>query len=422
MPQSYLIRNATLVSQGHNHHLQKVDILISQGVISEIGKELKAKASTTIEGNELFVTEGWFDLRVHLSDPGNEHKDSLKHILNTAAAGGFTGICTLPDSAPEVSSKSILNYLNRNAEDCLTSLYPTGVISTHEDAENLAELYDMHMAGAVAFTNGDRCTSNGLLKKALLYTQPFSARIISLPIDQSLQHLGMVNESENTIHTGLKSAPSLAEYVNVREQLEVAKYCSTPIHFAGITCKESVELIAEAKKKGQAVTCDTTIFNLCFTDEAVLGFDENFKLYPVLRTDKDRKALIKGLLNGTIDAICSNHFPQNIELKQVEFDYADVGALSLQTVFSWYQKHLTKSIDFEMFVSKLTDGPRGILGQEKVKISEGEIANLAVFDAKAEWVLDNNSNQSMSRNTHEWNKPQIGKAVGVFNNKKVNLY
>ena len=270
MPKSYLIRNAKLVSKGHPNHLTKTDILITDGIINSIGSGIKANA-TEILGEELFVTNGWFDLRVHLSDPGNEHKDSLTNILSTASAGGFTGICTLPNAQPAINSKSAINYLKKQADQSLTNLYPTGVISDSEDAENLAELFDMHLAGAIAFTNGDRSISNGLLKKALLYTKPFGARIISQPIDKSLHQHGMVNESENTIHTGLKTSPSLAEYINVKEQLEVAKYCDSPIHFSGISCKESVELIAEAKKKGQKVTCDTTIFNLCFTDAEVLS-------------------------------------------------------------------------------------------------------------------------------------------------------
>lgn len=421
MPNSYLIRNATLVSKGHSNHLTKIDLLIANGVIASIGNKLEANAKE-ITGEELYITSGWFDMRVHLSDPGNEHKDSLIDLLNTAAAGGFTGVCTLPNSQPAINSKSAINYLKKNAEQSLPDLYPTGVISDLDDEENLAELYDMHLAGAVAFTNGDASISNGLLRKALLYIKPFKAKLLSLPIDKSLHQHGMVNESENTIHTGLKTSPSLAEYINVREQLEVAKYCNSAIHFSGISCKESVELIAEAKKKGQAVTCDTTIFNLCFTDEEVLSFDENFKLYPVLRTGKDRKALVKGIINGTIDAICSNHYPQNIEAKQVEFDYADVGALSLQMVYSWYLKYLQKDIDFEVFVSKLTADARSILQVENPTIQEGEIANLTVFDAKAKWVFNKATNKSISRNTHEWEQTLTGKAVAIFNNKKVNLY
>jgi dihydroorotase len=421
VPKSYLIRNAKLVSKGHPNHLSKTDILITDGIIKSIATGIKAEA-TEISGEELVVTSGWFDLRVHLSDPGNEHKDSLTNILNTAAAGGFTGICTLPNAEPAINSKSAINYLKKQAEQSLTTLYPSGVISNADDAENLAELYDMHLAGALAFTNGDRCISNGLLKKALLYTKPFSAKIFSQPLDGSLHQHGMVNESENTVHTGLKTSPSLAEYINVREQLEVAKYCDSPIHFSGISCKESVELIAEAKKKGQKVTCDTTIFNLCFTDAEVLNFDENFKLHPVLRTEKDRKALVKGIQNGTIDAICSNHYPQNIEAKQVEFDYADEGALSLQLVYSWYLKYLSKELDFEVFVSKLTLDARAVLGIESTELTEGAVANLSVFDAKASWEMNSKTNKSLSRNTHEWNKTLTGKAVAVFNNKKVNLY
>jgi dihydroorotase len=421
VPNSYLIRNATLVSKGYTHHLSKIDILITDGVIKTIGTKIVAEAKE-IKGEQLFVTSGWFDLRVHLSDPGNEHKDNLSNLLESAAAGGFTAICTLPNSEPAVHGKSTVNYLQKQAEPLLTTLFPTGVLSAADDEENLAELYDMHLAGAAAFTNGARKVSNGLLKKALLYTKPFKTKILVQPIDKSLHQNGMVNESENTIHTGLKTSPSLAEYIAVREQLEIAKYCDSPMHFSGISCKESVELISEAKKKGQNVTCDVPIFNLCFTDSEVLNFDENFKVFPVLRSEKDRKALIKGLLNGTIDAICSNHYPQNIEGKEVEFDYAEEGALSLQLVYSWYLKHLAKEIDFETFVARLTTDARNVLGVETSSIAEGEIANISVFDAALDWKLDNATNKSTSRNSHEYNKILRGKAIAVFNDKKVNLF
>lgn len=420
MPKPYLIRRATILQAGHLLYQKKVDVLIANGSIEQIGENLKADA-TEITGENLWVTAGWVDLRCHLSDPGNEHKDTLLNTLDTAASGGFTGVLTLPHSEPAIRDKSGVNYLRRASSDHVVDLHISGVLSDLKQSENLAELYDMHLAGAVAFTNGDQSVSNGLLKKALLYTKPFGVRVVTHPSDKSVEQGGCVNESENTIHTGLKTSPALGEYISVQEQIEVARYCGAAVHFSCISAAESVMLIRQAKNEGLLISCDVSIFNLCFTDKEVVGFDENFKLYPPLRSEKDRIALIDGVNDGTIDAICSNHHPQNIENKQVEFDYADTGALSLQLMLPWYLKYLSTAIDQTIFIAAVTSGPRSILGLPQVLVQEESTANLTVVDIDKVWTLDKNTNQSASKNTHEWGLAQRGRVVAIFNKNNVKL-
>lgn len=417
MPKTYLIRNATLIQEGNPLSGTSIDILIFNGQIQEIGPELKADAKV-ITGQDLWVTEGWIDMRCHLTDPGNEHKDTLEKTLNTAAAGGFTSLVTLPCSEPSISDKSGVNYIIKSSQNHLVDVRPTGVLSDTKHAGNLAELYDMSLAGAVAFTNGDGAVSNGLLRKALLYTKPFGAKVLTHPSDKSIEQGGSVNESETTVHTGLKTSPSIAEFISVREQIEVARYCNAAVHFSCISTAESVDHIRQAKKEGLAVTCDVSIFNLCFTDKEVLSFDENFKLYPPLRSEKDRNALIQGVNDGVIDAICSNHHPQNIESKQVEFDYADTGALSLQLILPWYLKHLANDISKETFVNALTNGPRNLLGLPTEAISKNTSVNLTIIDTHHEWIFNAETNQSSSKNSHEWKQKQMGRIVSVFNKKE----
>lgn len=420
MSKSFLIRNARLLEKGHPDHLQRVDILVSDGVISEIGQNLNAKEQTElIEGGSLIATAGWVDMRCHLSDPGNEHKDTLEDLLNTAVYSGFTSVLTLPDSSPTIRDKSGINYLTSQANDHIVSLLPTGAVAAGADEDNLAELFDMFGAGALAFTEGDEPISNGLLKKALLYTKPFGGVIMSRPGDRLLERGGTVNESENTLNTGLKTSASLAEYITVQAQLEIAKYCECPIHFSALSCKESVEKVRVAKQAGIKVTCDVAIANLCFTDESVLTFNENFKLYPPLRTEADRAALIEGVNDGTIDAISSNHSPQNVESKKVEFDYAEFGALSLQFVLPWYKKYLSSDIKIEKFIECITSKPAELLGLKSTKVQLGELANLTVFDDEASWTFDPSTNKSSSRNSHEWGEEQNGRVVAVFNNRKI---
>jgi dihydroorotase len=357
-----------------------------------------------------------------LTDPGHEQKDSIDTLLDTAAAGGFTSIVTLPNSEPMITDKSAVNYLKNRSANHLVDLLPAGMLSASSHAENLAELFDMHQTGAVAFTNGDGAISNGLLKKALLYTKPFGARVMTHPSDKSLEQGGSVNESESTIHTGLKTSSSLAEYVSVSEQIEIARYCDAHLHLSALSCKESVALIKQAKKDGVKITCDVAIANLCFTDDEVLSFDENFKLYPPVRTEADRKALVEGVNDGTIDAISSNHTPQNIEQKQMEFDYAEYGSLTLQQLYAWYVDYLAKDISVERFVHTLTCGPTNVLGQENTTLQVGDLAQLTVVDAGAKWNFDASTNASLSKNTHTWNTELTGKVKAVFHRKKVNLY
>lgn len=421
MPKTYTIKQALVIKDGHPMHTKKVDIRIENGRIADIATSLET-IGTEIAGDRLQVSEGWIDMRCHLTDPGNEHKDTLIHLLDTAAAGGFTTLMTLPNSNPPIADKSAVHYITHVAKTHLVELKPMGLLAAVDRAENLSELYDMHTSGASSFTNGDAEVSNGLLKKALLYTKPFGGRVITHPADKSLEGGASISESATTIHTGLKSAPSLAEYLAVKEQIEVAKYCEAAIHFSCISTKESVALVAEAKADGVRVTCDVSIFNLCFTDSSIVSFDENFKVYPPLREEEDRLALIAGVNDGTVDAICSNHHPQNIESKAVEFDYAAYGALSLQLIYPWYRRHLASVMSEEIFVAAIATRARDLLSMAKVQLTVGEMANLTVVDATKKWIFGPETNMSSSKNTHEWGAEQEGRVVAVFNAGKVSVY
>ncbi len=421
MPASFLIRNARLIDLGHQHHNQQIDIAIVDGRIENIGPNIKGEFETIVEGKDIVVSSGWTDLRCHLPDPGMEYRDTLSNLQDCAALGGFTAITTLPNSQPPIADKASVLYVLNSTKSHSVSVLPTGQLADRDNSENLAELYDMHAAGALAFTSGDCSVSNGLLKKGLLYSSPFKGLIITHPSDKSLENGGLVNESSNTVHTGLKTNPAIAEYLNLKEQIEVARYCDSKIHFSCISTLESVQMIRSAKKEGLEITCDVSIFNLCFTDNEVLGFDENFKLYPPLRSKEDRQALIEGVNDGTIDAICTNHTPHNIEGKVMEFDYAEFGALGLQQTLPWFVKYLSDDITVDRFVECLTTGPHMVLGLGKSEIATGQKANLSVFSLTEEWTFDKSTNGSLSKNSHEWNRVQKGKVLAVIANNKAEL-
>ena len=413
MPKQYLIKDATLNHPGHALHGTKTDILITDGTIAEIGSGLESDAER-IEGQDLVVCAAWHDLRCHLADPGHEYKETLSQLCNAAWAGGFASISTLPNTDPVTDHKAGINYIIGASKGQPVRIMPFGALSQGAQGEELAELFDMQANGAVGFTDGDRATGTGLLRKALLYAKAFNGLVVSFPIDPLLHHDGMVNESDNTVGTGLKASPSLAEYSCVRQQLDILEYCSGRLHFSAISCAESVELIRAAKQKGLKVSCGVPIHNLCYTDERIAAFDPDFKLLPVLRTEADRQALIKGVQDGTIDVIVSNHHAQNIERKKVEFDYADTGVISLQLVYPMYRRYLSNELDEDRFMACLGSGPREVLGLEEPRLEAGQKAHLSVFDRQAEWVLDAATNCSGSQNTYLWNKALKGKCLGVF--------
>ncbi|MFY0644685.1 MAG: dihydroorotase [Bacteroidia bacterium] len=417
----FLIKNAIIIQEGHPRHLKKSDILLSGGKIQKVAAKIESDA-TVISGKNLHVSFGWHDMRSHLADPGLEYKENIHQLAAAAARGGFTSFSTLPNTDPVMDSKSGIQYAIKANQSDLSELLPFGSLSEKNLGKDLAEMYDMHQHGAVAFTDGNNAVKSGLLKKALQYVQSFNGLIVTLPLDASLHHDGQINESESTVVTGLKSSPALAEYSCVKQQLDVLEYTGGRLHFSCISTKESVNLIKEAKKKGLNVSCDVSIYNLCFTDEKVVNFDANFKLMPMLRTKEDRKALIKGVNDGTIDAIVSNHQAQNVELKKVEFDYADYGAISLQTFYSLYNEHLQNEIDNSTFVNAVSSNPRRILGLEQTEIKEGEAANLCVFDSKEQWMLNKDTNESQAVNTHLWNSQLDGKIVASIRGSKVKLY
>lgn len=413
MPKQYLIKDARLDHPGHAFHGTRTDILIADGTIAEIGPDLSADAQR-IEGNDLMVCAAWHDLRCHLADPGHEYKESLSQLCDAAWDGGFAAISTLPNTEPVTDHKAGINYILGASKHHPVRVMPFGALSQAAIGVELAELFDMQANGAVGFTDGDRATGSGLLRKALLYVKAFDGLVVSFPIDPSLHHDGMVNESDKTVGTGLKASPSLAEYTCVQQQLDILEYCSGRLHFSAISCAESVELIRKAKARGLNVSCGVPIHNLCYTDERIAGFDPDFKLLPVLRTEADRQALIQGVKDGTIDVIVSNHHAQNIERKKVEFDYADTGVISLQLVYPMYQRYLSQDLDEERFVQCLASGPRKVLGLEEPKLAKGAAAHLSVFDREAEWVLDAQTNRSGSQNTYLWNKALKGKCLWVF--------
>lgn len=411
-----LIKSATISDPGSPFYQQIADVLIEKGQIVKIAKSIDADAEI-FDARGKHLSPGFFDLNCNIGELGLETKEDLKTGTHAAAAGGFTGLALMPNTQPPAHSKSEIEYLVNRAKNNLVDVHPLGAISHKREGKDLAEMYDMYQHGALGFTDGNRPVQDaGLMERALLYTKGFDALVLSYPEDTAIAGKAKVHEGEVSTLLGMKGIPSLAEELMVARDLYLAEYTGSKIHFTTISTERSVSLIKEAKKKGLQVTCDVAVHHLLLTDEALLGFDSQYKVKPPLRTKNDVKALKGGLKDGTIDAITSQHTPHEVEFKNVEFEVAEFGMISLQTAFS---VALEAGLSVDTIIEKLAINPRKILGLPVPVIAEGSEANLVIFDENAEWTYDKGNNKSKSYNSPFIGKKLKGSILLTVNNNKL---
>jgi dihydroorotase len=399
-----LISNVQVCDSKSPHHGKTCDVWINGERIENIQVSNSKNAAPTTKGYKLIdgkgqlLIPGLFDMRADFCDPGFEHKESLQSGAKVALSGGFTDVALLPSTLPARDSKIGIEYVVNQSKQLPINLHPYGCLSQNRDGKEMAELYDMFQAGAIGFTDGNRSVGHsGLLLRALLYNKIFGGLSLVLANDTNLSEGALMHEGNVSTTLGLKGIPYLAEELIVQRDIELVKYTGGKLHFSAISSKGSVELIRKAKKQGLEITADVAFANLCFTDEDLLEYDSNFKLFPPLRSKQDQKALWAGIEDGTIDAIVSNHQPQNKENKEVEFEYAQPGMITLQTLLPILLKNKPASVQIGSVIHALSSAPRKVLGIQNCIIQKEGIASLCLFDPKLVWTFE--FNHSKSENT-----------------------
>ncbi len=415
-----LIKNATVVDTNSEHHLKKTDVLIASGIIENIAKNIEPVAGETeiIEGEDLHVSIGWMDLRVNFNDPGNEHKEDLVSGATAALKGGFTAVACMGTTNPALHSKSQIEYVVNKSKHLPIHIYPIGTVTTKAEGADLAELYDMSLSGAIAFSDNKNPLANGeLLQRAMLYASGFNKKIIQLPLDKKIANDGKMNEGKVSTMLGLKGIPAIAEELMLQRDLMLAAHHNLAIHIGGVSTAGSVALIRNAKKEGVKVTCDVHAVNLLLQDEVLQDFDTNYKVMPPLRTQADIEALIQGLQDDTIDAICSDHTPQDIESKVKEFDIAEFGMIGLETFYGVLCNALGNKMSTEKLVEKIAINPRKIFDIELPKIALNQKANLTVFSPSQTWKYELDKGLSKSKNSPFDGYEFKGKVIKTILNK-----
>lgn len=415
-----LIKSIHVLDTNSPYNGQHADILIEDKKITAINKIPKGTYEI-FEGKGLYLSPGWIDLRVNCCEPGMEHKEDIASASVAAMYGGFCKMLAMPATTPVADNKSAIHYMLNTAIDSHVTLLPAGSITIRHEGKELAEMLDMKNAGAVAFTDYKNSISDALvLKLALSYAKNIDALIMHHPLNKTLSnHDNSINESLNTMQLGFKGSPTVAESIMLQRDIELLKYTGGRLHVCGVSCKESVEIIANAKANGLSITCDVCIHNLILDDSKLIEFDSNYKVNPPLRSTDDIEALIKAVNEDVIDAIVSDHSPQDIESKRVEFEFALPGIIGIQTLFALYNTFLSKSISLEKFVQKLTHGPAHILAIRENKIDIGEDAVCTVFQTTDSWTFNNSVNKSKSKNSPFMDKEMLGKAVAIINKGKL---
>jgi dihydroorotase len=418
-----ILNNVNVLNPAKNINKKNVDIVLNDGIISKIGK---ASADDKKDAKEFdfsgkIVAPGFLDMHVHLREPGREDEETVISGCNCAANGGFTGVACMPNTDPAIDSAETVEFIKKQAANHLVDVFVIGAATLERKGEYISPMAELYKAGAVGFSDdGVAIKTAAILRRALEYSKMYNLPVIEHCEDESLAG-GAMNEGVNSTLLGLPPAPSVAEDLIVIRDILMAEYVGGRIHIAHISTKKSVEMVREAKKKGINVTSEVTPHHFTLTDDAVKTYDTNAKMNPPLRTKQDIDEIIKGLKDGTIDCIASDHAPHSAEEKDGEFELAPNGILGLETQIGLALSELyhKKNLTLGQIVEKMAINPRKILNLPIPTFETGETANFTILDPEEIWTYEIGKTKSKSKNSPFDKKLLTGKAIGLINKGKM---
>lgn len=406
-----VLKGVTVIDPFSPFHQQTTDIFIQNGRIIEFDSK-NVNADKTIEMEDLHVSPGFADIFSHFCDPGFEARETLESGSQSASFGGYTDVFVLPNTTPVLHHKAGIEYIVQKSRSLPVNVHPIAAITKDTEGKELAEMYDMHQSGAVAFSDGI-CSiqSSGLLLKALQYVKAINKTIIQIPDDKTISAHGLMNEGVISTQLGLPGKPAIAEEMMIRRDIELAKYTEGKIHITGVSTAKGIELIKEAKNNGIAITCSVTPYHLLFTEDDLVDYDTNLKVSPPLRSAADRESLRNAVIDGTVDCIASHHLPQHVDNKVVEFEYAKNGMIGLETAFAVVRTAIPQ-LSLERLIELFSIAPRRLFDLPDKTTNVNQPAALSLFQPNREWTPQ--TFYSKSKNSPFLGKSLTGKPLGII--------
>ncbi len=394
-----LIQNGTICT--HNKTIFNKDILIDHGKIIKIDTKIEDAHCEIVDATGLYIIPGLIDLHCHIQDPGYDYKETIVTAGQSAVRGGFTTITCNPNLDPCIDNKAIVEYIVSKAKnECDVHMAPYGSLTKGCQGEKIAEIGEMQFAGITAVSDGDEAIQDAsVLKNLFLYCSMFDIPVITHCEDKTLSNNNVINEGTTATYLGISGSPISSETVHVMRNLLLAEEFEAQLHITHISSAKSVELIKMFKKQGMKVTCETSPQYFTLNEEAAMGYNTLVKVNPPLRTEVDVAAIIKGLQDGVIDAISSDHKPDTIDSKDVEFDLASFGISGFETAFSVAYTYLVEAgyLTLEQLVEKMSYKPSNILTLNKGVINEGAVADLMLFSPEEDYFVEAKNFSSKAR-------------------------
>ena len=396
-----------------------VDVLIEDGKIARVAEGIEAEGAEVRDLSGKILVPGLVDMHVHLREPGFEHKEDIASGTRAAAKGGFTGVCAMPNTDPVADNGVVIGYVKSRAEQVgKCRVYPAGAMSKGLKGEIISEMGDMVEQGAVAFTDDGRGIQDaGMVRRAMDYGKMFGRVFMSHCQDEGLVGAGQVNEGVVSTRLGLLGWPAQGEEIQIARDIMIAELTGAALHIQHLTTAAGLDMVRAAKEKGLPVTCEVTPHHLFLSEDDIDStYNTSLKVNPPLRTKSDCEALIEGVIDGSVDVIATDHAPHAAWEKAHEFEYAPFGMTGLETSLALVNTNLVKTgrIDYAQMVDLMSIAPREILGLEPVKIAEGCVADITVFDPEAQWTVAEDEFVSKSHNSGFLGAVLTGRATDVY--------